>query len=220
MADVAAPRPPASSMPEPRANLTRHHGAITRQDREQLLGQRGAVIWFTGLSGSGKSTVAHALQERLHRERRLTYVLDGDNVRFGLCADLGFDAAARVENIRRVSHVANLLADAGALTLTAFISPYRADRAKAREILGRDFVEVFVDAPLAVCEQRDPKGLYVKARAGAIPEFTGISAPYEAPLQPEVHLRTADLSLAQCVDAVHDYLLAAGMLAPPSATPA
>jgi adenylyl-sulfate kinase len=199
-------------------NITRHVGAISRQDRERMLRQRGAVVWFTGLSGSGKSTVAHALQERLHGEGRLVYVLDGDNVRHGLCADLGFDATARTENIRRVGHLAALFADAGVLVLTSFISPYRVDRAQARAICGDDFVEVFVDAPLDVCETRDPKGLYKKARAGGIPNFTGISAPYEAPENPEIHLRTADLTLAQCVATVHAQLAARGLLSAPPVT--
>lgn len=193
-------------------NLTRHAGAVSRQDRERLLRQRGAVVWFTGLSGSGKSTVAHALEERLAREGRLTYVLDGDNVRHGLCKDLGFGPADRSENIRRVGEVAALLVDAGVLVLTSFISPYRSDRRAVREIVGPDFVEVFVDAPLEVCEQRDPKGLYKKARAGAIPEFTGISAPYEPPEHPDLHLRTGTVSLADCVQAAHELLAARGLL--------
>ncbi len=200
-------------------NLTRHTGAVARGDRERLLGQRGAVVWFTGLSGSGKSTVAHALEARLASEGRLAYVLDGDNVRHGLCADLGFAAGDRTENIRRTSHVAALFADAGVIVLTSFISPFRADREQARRIVGGDFVEVFVDAPLAVCERRDPKGLYAKARAGQIPEFTGITSPYEAPERPELHLHTGDQSLQQSVDAVHRLLAQRGVLAaPPTAS--
>jgi adenylyl-sulfate kinase len=187
---------------------------VTRRDRERLLGQRGAVVWFTGLSGSGKSTVAHALEERLARDGRLTYVLDGDNVRHGLCQDLGFAPADRRENIRRVGEVAALLVDAGVLVLTSFISPYRSDRDRVRQILGADFLEVFVDAPLAVCEARDPKGLYQKARAGAIPEFTGVSAPYEPPEHPDLHLHTGTRSLAECVAAAHDLLAARGLLSP------
>ena len=196
-------------------NITRHAGAITRGDRERLLGQRGAVVWFTGLSGSGKSTVAHNLEERLAAAGRLTYVLDGDNVRHGLCADLGFGAADRTENIRRVGHVAALLADAGVLVLTSFISPYRADRERARAA-GRTtrFHEVFIRAALAVCETRDPKGLYKKARAGQIAEFTGISAPYEAPEKPDLHLRTGDQDLPASVAAVHDLLAARGLFTP------
>ncbi len=199
-------------------NLTRHAGAVQRTDRERLLGQRGAVLWFTGLSGSGKSTVAHAVEERLAAAGRLTYVLDGDNVRHGLCKDLGFAPADRSENIRRVGEVTALLVDAGVLVLTSFISPYRSDRAAVRQIVGKDFVEVFVDAPLEVCEARDPKGLYQKARKGEIAEFTGISAPYEAPERPDLHLRTGSQSLAECVTAVHDLLAARGLLAPPADT--
>ncbi|MBL8728483.1 MAG: adenylyl-sulfate kinase [Planctomycetes bacterium] len=193
-------------------NLTRHAGAVLRRDRERLLGQRGAVIWFTGLSGSGKSTIAHAVEQRLTAGGRLTYVLDGDSIRHGLCKDLGFTPADRSENIRRVGEVAALLVDAGVLVLTAFISPYGMDRQRVREIVGTDFVEVFVDAPLEVCEGRDPKGLYRRARAGEIAEFTGISAPYEPPEHPDLHLRTGSQALAECVTAVHDLIAARGLL--------
>ncbi|MFY9343859.1 MAG: adenylyl-sulfate kinase [Planctomycetota bacterium] len=206
-------------MTAPDRNLRRHDGPVTRTDRERLLGQRGAVLWFTGLSGSGKSSVARAVEERLAARGRLAYVLDGDNIRHGLCSDLGFAAADRSENIRRIGHVAALLADAGVLVLTAFISPFRADRAAARALLGGDFVEVFIDAPLAACEARDPKGLYKKARAGQIPDFTGISSPYEPPERPELHLRTAERSLAQSADEVLAFLAARSLLAPPG-TPA
>jgi adenylylsulfate kinase len=199
-------------------NLRRHDGAVTRADRERLLGQRGAVVWLTGLSGSGKSTIARAAEERLAAAGRLAYVLDGDNLRHGLCADLGFAAADRTENIRRVGHVAALLADAGVLVLTAFISPFRADRAAARAVLGADLLEVFVDAPLAACEARDPKGLYRKARAGEIAEFTGVSSPYEPPEHPDLHLRTADASLAMCVDALLALLQQRGVTPPPATT--
>jgi adenylylsulfate kinase len=199
-------------------NLTRHAGAVARRDRERLLGQRGAVIWFTGLSGSGKSTVAHAVEARLAAAGRLVYVLDGDNVRHGLCKDLGFEPADRSENIRRIGEVAALMVDAGVIVLTSFISPYRSDRQGVRDIVGGDFVEVFVDAPLEVCEARDPKGLYQKARAGKIPEFTGISAPYEAPEHPDLHLHTGSQPLAECVTAVHDLLAARGLLTPPADT--
>jgi adenylylsulfate kinase len=208
---------PDDCMPDPR-HIVRHIGAIQRHQRERLLGQRGAVAWFTGLSGSGKSTIAHALQERLHAAGKLVYVLDGDNLRHGLCADLGFGHGDRSENIRRAAHVAALFADAGILVLTSFISPYRADRQLAREVVGVDFLEIYVDAPLAVCEQRDPKGLYRKARAGEIQAFTGISAPYEVPLTPEIHLRTADLALPQCVDQVQGFLTEHGLLRPPDTT--
>jgi adenylylsulfate kinase len=179
-------------------HLRRHDGVISRTDRERRLGQRGGVVWFTGLSGSGKSSVARAVEASLARAGRLVYVLDGDNIRHGLCSDLGFSAVDRSENIRRISHVAALFVDVGAIVLTAFISPFRADRAQARTIVGAaDFLEVFVDTPLAVCEQRDPKGLYRQARAGQLAEFTGISSPYEAPLQPDLHLHNADRPLAE-----------------------
>lgn len=194
-------------------NLKRHEGTVTRADRERLLGQCGAVVWFTGLSGSGKSTVACALEERLVRAGRLAYVLDGDNVRHGLCKDLGFSPADRTENIRRIAHVAALLADAGVLVLTSFISPYRADRAAARRIVGERFAEVFVDTPLDVCEARDPKGLYAKARRGEIAEFTGISAPYEAPERPDLHLRAGAAPVGESVAAVHTLLQQRGWLA-------
>jgi len=196
-------------------NIVRHEGVITRQDRERLLGQRGCVAWFTGLSGSGKSTVARAVEERLTAAGRLVYVLDGDNIRHGLCSDLGFSDEDRVENIRRIGHVAALFADAGAIVLTAFISPFRNDRAQVRDLVGGDdFLEVFVDAPLDVCESRDPKGLYVKARNGDIPEFTGISSPYEAPESPALRLRTGEQSLADCAAAVHDMLEQKGYFGP------
>ena len=180
-----------------------------------MLGQRGAVVWFTGLSGSGKSTVARALEERLHAAGRHVYVLDGDNVRHGLCADLDFSDAGRVENIRRIGHVAALFVDAGAIVLTAFISPFRSDRAQVRELVGDDFLEVHVDADLAVCEARDPKGLYKKARAGEIPAFTGISSPYEAPESPELKIDTGAQELSDSVAAVEQLLEQRGLLVAP-----
>ena len=201
-------------------NIVRHEGAISRRDRERLLGQRGCVVWFTGLSGSGKSTVSRVVEEQLTAAGRLVYVLDGDNVRHGLCADLGFSDADRTENIRRIGHVADLMADTGAIVLTAFISPFRADRQQVRDVVGDDdFLEVYVDAPLAVCESRDPKGLYKKARTGEIPEFTGISSPYEPPQSPAVHLKTGDLSLDECAAAVRATLEQRGFLSPPPAAP-
>lgn len=201
-------------------NIVRHEGAISRRDRERLLGQRGCVVWFTGLSGSGKSTVSRVVEEQLTAAGRLVYVLDGDNVRHGLCADLGFSDADRTENIRRIGHVADLMADTGAIVLTAFISPFRADRQQVRDVVGDDdFLEVYVDAPLAVCESRDPKGLYKKARTGEIPEFTGISSPYEPPESPAVHLKTGDLSLDECAAAVRTTLEQRGFLSPPPAAP-
>jgi len=163
-------------------NLTIHPGSVTVADRQKLLGQRGCVVWLTGLSGSGKSTIARALEAALTADGRLAYVLDGDNVRHGLNSDLGFSPDDRDENIRRLGEVAALLADAGVVTITAFISPYRAGRDRARAAVGDDrFVEVFVDAPLDACRQRDPKGLYKKAQSGDIQQFTGIDAPYEPP---------------------------------------
>ena len=178
-----------------------------RARREALLGQRGCVVWLTGLSASGKSTVAGELEVRLLGEGRLCYVLDGDAVRGGLNSDLGFSPADRDENIRRVGHVAALLADAGLIVIAAFISPYRHGRALARSAVpdGR-FVEVFCDTPLDICRRRDPKGLYRKAQAGQIEQFTGIDAPYEPPDSCELVLQTGAASLAECVDAVYDYL--------------
>jgi len=196
-------------------NLTRHTGSVTRRDRERLLGQHGAVVWFTGLSGSGKSTLACALEAKLIAAGRLAYVLDGDNVRHGLCKDLGFSPADRTENIRRIGHVAALLAESGAIVLTAFISPYRSDRAAARTIVGDRFVEVFVDTPLGVCEARDPKGLYAKARRGEIAEFTGVSAPYEAPERPELHLMSGTSSIEELTSTVHQFLENRGFLSAP-----
>ncbi len=188
-------------------NITWHHGAVTREDREKLLKQKGVVIWFTGLSASGKSTIAHTVEEKLYDRGILTYVLDGDNIRHGLNKNLGFSPEDRAENIRRIGEVGKLFADAGIITMTAFISPYRADRDQARKLHepGR-FIEIFVDAPLNVLEDRDPKGLYKKARAGQISEFTGISAPYEAPENPEIHLDTSTMDVEQCAEAVIRYL--------------
>ncbi|MEQ4530337.1 MAG: adenylyl-sulfate kinase [Mixta sp.] len=170
-------------------NVVWHAHAVTRADRERQHGHQGVVLWFTGLSGSGKSTVAGALEQALHQLGVSTYLLDGDNVRHGLCRDLGFSDADRKENIRRVGEVARLMVDAGLVVLTAFISPHRAERQMVREMLGDgEFIEVFVDTPLAICEARDPKGLYKKARAGELRNFTGIDAVYEAPEQPEIRL--------------------------------
>lgn len=170
-------------------NVVWHDHPVTRAEREQQHGHRGVVLWFTGLSGSGKSTVAGALEQSLHRLGVSTYLLDGDNVRHGLCRDLGFSDEDRKENIRRVGEVAKLMVDAGLVVLTAFISPHRAERQMVRDLLGDgQFIEVFVDTPLAVCEARDPKGLYKKARAGELRNFTGIDSVYEAPDAPEIHL--------------------------------
>lgn len=194
-------------------NLIWHDGTVSRERREAINRHRGLTIWFTGLSGSGKSTISVALEERLTNMGCRTYRLDGDNVRTGLNRDLSFTPEDRIENIRRIGEVAKLFRDAGIINLTAFISPYRRDREMARALSGEDdFVEVFVDAPLAVCEQRDPKGLYKKARAGSIPNFTGISAPYEPPENPEVHLHTADKDVDGCIEQLVEYLITRGYL--------
>ena len=184
-------------------NLFPHTGVVKRHHREELNGHRGAVVWFTGLSGSGKTTLAQAVEGQLFLAGRHTYVLDGDNLRQGLCADLGFSAQDRSENIRRAGETAGLMADAGMIVLAAFISPFNADRERMRARLpAGDFIEVHCDCPLAVCEQRDVKGLYRRARAGEILQFTAISAPYEAPRQPELVLDTGRLSLAACTELV------------------
>ena len=197
----------ASSTPEPVSqNITQSGSLVSSDDRQKLLGQRGTTVWLTGLSGSGKSTVAQELERRLVDQGHACIVLDGDNVRHGLNRDLGFSAEDRQENIRRISEVAKLFNDAGMIVITAFISPYRADRDAAREIVGDSFVEVFVDTPLAVCEQRDPKGLYAKARTGEIAQFTGISAPYEAPAAAELTLDTEDHTPEQLVTTICDTL--------------
>ena len=189
-------------------NVTWHDSAVTREAREERRGHRGAVLWFTGLSASGKSTLAVEVEKALFREGYFSYVLDGDNVRHGLNGDLGFTAEDRTENIRRIGEVAKLFAESGALCLTAFISPYRADRDRVRELMSRssDFVEVHVSCPVEVCEERDPKGLYKKARAGEISNFTGIDAPYEAPDAPEIVIETNVYDVETCVGQVLDYL--------------
>ncbi|MBI2424875.1 MAG: adenylyl-sulfate kinase [Candidatus Hydrogenedentes bacterium] len=193
-------------------NLTWHPATVGRAEREALNGHRGAVLWFTGYSGSGKSTVANATASKLHERGKHTYLLDGDNVRLGLNRDLGFSAGDREENIRRIGEVAQLFADAGLIVLTAFISPYRADRARVRETVGAGFVEVYVRCDLAVCEARDPKGLYRKARAGEIGDFTGITSPYEEPERPELIVDTTAQDPALCADAIVAYLERAGIV--------
>ncbi len=195
-------------------NITWSHSKITRDARARLLGHGAATVWFTGLSGSGKSTIAIALEEALVARKVSSYVLDGDNIRQGLNSNLGFSPDDRTENIRRIGQVAKLFNDAGVVVQTAFISPYRADRDQVREILPEgEFIEVLVDCPLEECEKRDVKGLYKKARAGEIPEFTGISAPYEEPERPELVLKTAESSVEECVEQVIAYLEAKGILA-------
>jgi len=188
-------------------NITWHHGTIAKKDREQRLKQKGVVIWFTGLSSSGKSTIARAVEESLFGRGNLAYVLDGDNIRHGLNKNLGFSPEDRQENIRRIGEVAKLFADAGLIVMTAFISPYRRDRDIARSLLKEgEFVEVLVEVSLKLAEERDPKGLYKKARTGEIQEFTGISAPYEKPLKPEIIIDTDKLNIEQSRDLVLRYL--------------
>ncbi|AUM13653.1 adenylyl-sulfate kinase [Ketobacter alkanivorans] len=196
-------------------NVHWHHGEITRNDRARLIKQRGATLWFTGLSGSGKSTVAVALEQKLFELGHLSYRLDGDNIRLGINKNLGFSAEDRTENIRRIGEIAKLFADTGVITLSSFISPYQEDRDRVREIhaaSGLPFIEVYVDCPLAEAEIRDPKGLYKKARAGEIKNFTGIDDPYEAPGQPEIHLRTAEMSVEEETDLIINYLRDNGYL--------
>jgi adenylylsulfate kinase len=193
-------------------NITWHEHNVTTPDLEKLHGHKGATLWFTGLSGSGKSTVANAVAAMLHAKGVSTYVLDGDNIRHGLNKNLGFSAADREENIRRIGEVAKLFTGAAVVNLTAFISPYRADRDQARALQPQSFVEIYCDPGLAVCEQRDPKGLYKKARAGQIKGFTGIDDPYEAPTNPDLVLDTGALSIDQCALAVLDLLKKRGVI--------
>lgn len=184
-----------------------HNATITREHREALNNHKSVILWFTGLSGAGKSTLAHAVEERLHQMTCRTFVLDGDNVRHGLCGDLGFSEDDRKENIRRIGNVAKLFLEAGVIVLTAFISPFRSDRRLVRNMVHHgEFLEIFCDASLEVCEQRDVKGLYQKARKGEIKDFTGISSPYEAPTNPELILDTGTLTLSQCADEVINLL--------------
>ena len=195
------------------SNVVWHNATVTRARREQLNGHRGAAIWLTGLSGAGKSTIAHSVEERLHQTGCRTIVLDGDNVRHGLCSDLGFSVLDRAENIRRISEAVKLFVDAGVIVLTAFISPHEADRVRARATVGAaDFIEVYCRCALDECERRDVKGLYKRARAGEIKDFTGISAPYEAPENPEVTLDTQELPVDQCVERVVQTLVRRGVL--------
>lgn len=196
-------------------NITWHAGSVTRAERQKAVNQKGATIWLTGLSASGKSTIAVALEQVLIQRGHVAYCLDGDNVRHGLNKNLGFSAEDRAENIRRIGEVAKLFADAGVITITSFISPYRADRDMVRKLhdeASLPFIEVFVDCPLEEAEKRDPKGLYKKARAGEIKGFTGIDDPYEAPVQPDIVVPTADLSIAESVQQVLDAIDGRGLL--------
>lgn len=188
-------------------NITWHGGVVSAEQRQKMMKQRGATIWLTGLSASGKSTIARDLERKLQEDRRLSYVLDGDNIRHGLNKDLGFSPEDREENIRRIGEVAALFTDAGLIAVTAFISPYRKDRDNVRKLLkGGQFIEVFVDCDIDTCEQRDPKGLYKKAKEGKIPEFTGISAPYEVPLNPEIVINSAKLGVDEASGVLLKYL--------------
>lgn len=194
-------------------NIVWHHATVTRQRRERQNGHRSAILWFTGLSGAGKSTLAHVVEEALHQRGCRTFVLDGDNVRHGLCKDLGFSTADRIENIRRVGEIAKLFMESGVIVLTAFISPFRADRERVRGMVGHgDFLEIYCDTPIEICEARDTKGLYEKARAGQIPEFTGISSPYETPEKPELAVNTGTDELDACVRRVIDEMTRRGII--------
>lgn len=197
------------------SNTVWHHATVTRNRREIQNNHKSVILWFTGLSGAGKSTLAHAVEEQLHQLGCRTYVMDGDNVRHGLCGDLGFSEEDRKENIRRIGNVSKLFLEAGVVVLTAFISPFRSDRVLVRNmVLHGDFLEIFCNTPIEVCEQRDVKGLYQKARNGEIKDFTGISSPYEAPDKPELSVLTGEQSLEECVGQVINLLRERDILAP------
>lgn len=188
-------------------NVVWHQHKVTSNDRQKITGQKPCILWFTGLSGSGKSTIANAVEAALHSQGRLTYILDGDNIRHGLNKNLGFSDEDRSENIRRIGEVAKLFVDAGLIVLTAFISPFRADRDRVRSLVEEgEFIEIYVQCPLDSCEERDPKGMYKQARAGIIKEFTGIDSPYEKPAQPEIVVDTENWSIEQSVQHIMDYL--------------
>lgn len=195
------------------SNTVWHHATVSRADREKLHGHKSVILWFTGLSGSGKSTLAHAVEDYLHRLGISTFVLDGDNVRHGLCSDLTFSDHDRVENIRRIGEVAKLIIESGVITLTAFISPFKSDRNAARCLVPHgEFLEIYCQCPIETCEERDVKGLYKKARAGQIPFFTGIDSPYEAPENPELAVNTKEQSLEESVQAVIQLLRNRGII--------
>jgi len=194
-------------------NIRWHNATITRGDRQIQGGHKSVILWFTGFSGSGKSTLAHAVEKALYDLGCRTYVFDGDNVRHGLCADLGFSKIDREENIRRIGEMSKLFTEAGVIALTAFISPFKADRERVRKLVAEgDFIEIYCRCPLEVCEQRDVKGLYQKARQGKIAEFTGISSPYEAPENPQLVIDTANQPLETCVENIMQYLAARQIL--------
>jgi adenylylsulfate kinase len=203
------------------SNVVWHHHMVNKSDRARLNGQRPFVIWFTGLSGSGKSTLAGALENILYEQGYRSYLLDGDNIRHGLSRDLGFSDADRVENIRRIGEVAKLMLDAGLIVMAAFISPFRSDRDMVRAMLEPgEFIELYLDVPLEVCEQRDPKGMYKKARAGDIKLFTGISSPYEPPLRPELTIDSATHTVEEEAAQVLEYLASQGYIRSFGDTPA
>lgn len=195
-------------------NIVWHDHHVSQQQRAKLKEQKPCILWFTGLSGSGKSTIANAVELKLNELGKHTYLLDGDNIRMGLNRGLGFSDEDRVENIRRIGEVSKLFVDSGLIVLTAFISPFQKERNSVRELVGNgEFIEVFVDTPLEVCEGRDPKGLYKKAKKGEIPNFTGISSPYEAPNKPEIHIQTDTMSIEEAAYTIINYLQARGYLA-------
>lgn len=195
------------------SNVVWHHATIDRQQREEMNGHKSVILWFTGLSGSGKSTLAHAVEDELYARKCRTYVLDGDNIRHGLCGDLGFSDADRVENIRRIGELAKLFLEAGVISLTAFISPFRSDRDNVRNLVPHgDFLEIFCHCPLETCEERDVKGLYKKARSGEIKAFTGISSPYEAPQSPELVVNTGSETLEESTAQVIKLLVDRGII--------
>ncbi len=190
------------------SNVVWHNATVGTEDRISLLGQKSFVLWFTGLSASGKSTIANIVEHKLHKMKYKTYLLDGDNVRHGLNSDLGFDDKSRVENIRRIGEVAKLFTDSGLIVLTAFISPFISDRKLVRDLFNQgDFLELFIDSSLEICEERDPKGMYKKARNGEIKNFTGVSSPYEAPVDPEIHIINNEVSLEQVSNEIINYLI-------------
>ena len=198
------------------ANVVWHHGEVTRADRSAITGQSGCTVWLTGLPSSGKSTLAFAVEKLLTDRGQVAYVLDGDNVRHGLCGNLGFSAADRAENIRRIGEIARLFADAGVIVLCSFVSPYRADRAGVRAMhaaIDLPMLEVFINTPVDICEQRDPKGLYKQARDGRIKNFTGVDDPYEAPEEPELEVDAADQSVAHNAERVANLLIERGIIA-------
>jgi adenylylsulfate kinase len=188
-------------------NIIKHTHHVTKQDRIKLTSQKPCILWFTGFSGSGKSTIASALEKLLHENSNLTYLLDGDNIRHGLNKDLGFDDASRIENIRRIGEVSKLFVDSGLIVLSAFISPFRSDRKLVKELVEEtEFIEIFIDTPLEVCENRDPKGLYKKARRGEIKDFTGINSPYEKPTSADLHILNDKISIEKACEQIVDYL--------------